>query len=77
MALPAARRAFTCPEPISGRRCSQTPLLANLPQLLAVILLRAKSNDYEDLSSLIDEVNNALDSITPGTLLTVPAEGPL
>jgi len=54
------------------------PHQQNLADLnLAVILLRAKSNDYEDLSPLIDEIDKALDSITPGTLLTVPAEGSL
>lgn len=53
------------------------PHQQNLSKLdLAIILLRAKSNDYEDLSPLMNEVNTALGSIVPGTLLAVPAEGP-
>ncbi len=53
------------------------PHQQNLSELdLAIILLRAKSNDYEDLSLLMDEVNDALSFIAPGTFLTVPSGGP-
>jgi hypothetical protein len=52
------------------------PHQQNLSELdLASILLRAKSNDYEDLSPLMDEVNDALSSISPGTFLILPVEG--
>ena len=37
-----------------------------------IILLRAKSNDYEDLSPLMDEVNAALASVEPGTVVRIP-----
>ena len=54
------------------------PHQQNLADLdLAVILLRAKSNDDEDLSPLMNEVNDALDAIVPGTVARVPVEGPL
>jgi hypothetical protein len=53
------------------------PHQQNLAKLdLAVILLRAKSNDYEDLSPLMEEVDNVLGSIPPGTLPTVSAREP-
>lgn len=52
------------------------PHQQNLSELdLAIILLRAKSNDYEDLSPLMDEVNDALSSISRGTFLILPVEG--
>jgi hypothetical protein len=52
------------------------PHQQNLSELdLAIILLRAKSNDYEDLSLLMDEVNDALSSISPGTFLILSVEG--
>lgn len=41
---------------------------------LAVILLRAKSNAYEDLAPLMDEANAALESAEPGTVIRVPYE---
>jgi cytoskeletal protein CcmA (bactofilin family) len=41
---------------------------------LAVILLRAKSNAYEDLAPLIDEANAALASIDPGSVVRTPAD---
>ena len=41
---------------------------------LAVVLLRAKSNAYEDLAPLMDEANAALESAEPGTILRVPYE---
>lgn len=51
------------------------PHQQNLSELdLAIILLRARSNDYEDLSPLMDEVNDALSSIAPGTFLTLPVQ---
>lgn len=40
---------------------------------LAVVLLRAKSNAYEDLASLMDEANTALGSAEPGTTHAVSA----
>lgn len=41
---------------------------------LAVILLRAKSNDYADLALLIDEAMTALSSASAGTVVRVPFE---
>ena len=41
---------------------------------LAVVLLRAKSNAYEDLAPLIDEANAALASIDPGSVVRIPAD---
>lgn len=38
---------------------------------LAVVLLRAKSNAYEDLAPLMDEANAALETAEPGTIHTV------
>jgi hypothetical protein len=42
---------------------------------LAVVLLRAKSNAYEDLAPLMDEVEAKLESIQPGTLVRVAPGG--
>lgn len=41
---------------------------------LAVVLVRAGSNAYEHLEPLMDEVLTAMDSISPGTIVRVPAE---
>jgi hypothetical protein len=41
---------------------------------LAVVLLRAKSNAYEDLAPLIDEANAKLTSIESGTVVRIPAD---
>lgn len=41
---------------------------------LAVMLLRAKSNAYEDLAPLIDEVDAKLASIEPGTVVRIPPD---
>lgn len=50
------------------------PHQQNLADLdLTIILLRAKSNDYEDLSPLMDEVNAKLQSVRTGTLLRIPS----
>ena len=38
---------------------------------LAVLLLRAKSNRYEDLKPLVPQVLAALDQIQPGTIIIV------
>jgi hypothetical protein len=43
---------------------------------LAIVVLRAKSSDYDYLSPLMDEVNVALGSVVPGALLTVPTGDP-
>jgi predicted nuclease of predicted toxin-antitoxin system len=40
---------------------------------LAVVLLRAKSNAYEDLAPLMDEVNRKLDHAEPGTVFRIPS----
>ena len=40
---------------------------------LAVVLLRAGSNAYEDLAPLVDEAIAALSSTAPGTVTRVPA----
>lgn len=40
---------------------------------LAILLLRAKSNAYEDLAPLIDEVNEKLAYAEPGTVLRIPS----
>ena len=40
---------------------------------LAVVLLRAKSNAYEELAPLIDEVNAKLAYTKPGTVLRIPS----
>lgn len=42
---------------------------------LAVILLRAKSNAYEDLAPLMDTANAALESAGPGTVIRFPYKG--
>lgn len=39
---------------------------------LAVVLLRAESNAYEDLAPLMDEAVAALSSTAPGTATRVP-----
>ena len=41
---------------------------------LAVVFLRARSNALEDLAPLMDEVNAALGSIEPGTVVSVPRD---
>ena len=41
---------------------------------LAIILLRAKSNAYEDLAPLMDEANAALETAEPGSVIRVPYE---
>ena len=42
---------------------------------LAVVLLWAKSNAYEDLAPLMDEANTTLGSIEPGTtVVRIPSE---
>lgn len=41
---------------------------------LMIVLLRAKSNDYEDLSPLMDEVNSTLASVEPGTFVRIPPD---
>jgi predicted nuclease of predicted toxin-antitoxin system len=38
---------------------------------LAVVLLRAKSNTYEDLAPLMDEVNRKLEHVEPGTVARI------
>lgn len=43
---------------------------------LAFVLLRAKSNAYEDLAPLMDEANTAVATVEPGTIHTVPARKP-
>ena len=43
---------------------------------LPVILLRARSNAYEDLAPLMDEVNSALETVEPGTIHTVSVRKP-
>ena len=40
---------------------------------LAILLLRAKSNAYEDLAPLIDEVNRKLADAESGTVLRIPS----
>lgn len=46
------------------------PYQQNISRLgLAVILLRAKSNAYEDLAPLMDEANAALETAEPGTVV--------
>lgn len=42
---------------------------------LAVVLLRATSNAREDLTPLMDEVDAALGSVEPGTVVRVPGIG--
>lgn len=41
---------------------------------MAVILLRAKSNDYADLALLMDDAIAALSSAVAGTVVRVPFE---
>ncbi len=51
------------------------PHQQNISKLdLAVILLRAKSNAYEDLAPLMDEANTALGTTDPGTVVRLPSE---
>jgi hypothetical protein len=40
---------------------------------LAVVLLRAKSNAYEDLAPLMDEVNGRVTRAEPGTVSRIPS----
>ena len=42
---------------------------------LAVVPLRARSNAYEDLTPLMDEVDAKLESIRLGTLVKIPSGG--
>ncbi len=52
------------------------PHQQNISRLeLAVVLLRAKSNAYEDLAPLMNEANAALESAKPGTVIRFPSEG--
>lgn len=41
---------------------------------IMLVLLRAKSNSYEDLAPLIDDVISALTSAAPGTVRRVPSQ---
>lgn len=41
---------------------------------LAIVLLRAKSNAYEDLAPLMDKANATLGSIEPGTVVRISAD---
>ncbi len=41
---------------------------------LAVVLLRAKSNALEDLAPLMEEVDAALGSVEPGTVVRIPRD---
>ena len=51
------------------------PHQQNLADLdLTIVLLRARSNDYEDLSPLMDEVNSTLASVEPGTFVRIPPD---
>lgn len=42
---------------------------------LVLVLLRARSNIYEDLAPLMDEVNSALGTVEHGTVVRVPGNG--
>ena len=53
------------------------PHQQNISRLeLTVVLLRAKSNAYEDLAPLMEEANAALETVEPGTIHTVFAREP-
>lgn len=41
---------------------------------LAIILLRAKSNDYEDLAPLMDETNAKLAFVKSGIVTRIPSD---
>jgi len=41
---------------------------------LAVVLLRAKSNAYEDLAPLMDEANAKLATVEPGTVVRIRSD---
>ena len=41
---------------------------------LAIVLLRAKSNDYEDLAPLMDETNVKLAFVKSGTAIRIPSD---
>ncbi|QIN84393.1 hypothetical protein GBA63_18400 [Rubrobacter tropicus] len=41
---------------------------------LTVLLLRARSNAYEDLAPLMDEVNAALESVESGTVVRISSD---
>ncbi len=50
------------------------PHQQNVPGLdLTVVLLRAKSNAYEDLAPLMDQVNAKLGPAEPGIVVRIPA----
>lgn len=50
------------------------PYQQNLARFdLAVVVVEARSNSYEDLTSLMDDVNDALRGAQPGTALGVEA----
>ncbi len=40
---------------------------------LAIVLLRAKSNDYEDLAPLMDETNTKLAFVKSGIVTRIPS----
>lgn len=42
---------------------------------LGVVVLRAKSNRYEDLVELMDEANEAFRNVRPGTATFIEAKG--
>lgn len=42
---------------------------------LAIVILRAKSNRYEDLAKLMDRANEAFESARPGTATFVERQG--
>lgn len=48
------------------------PHQQNLARFDLAVVLRAGSNAYEDLASLMDEAIAALSSISPGTVTRVP-----
>ena len=51
------------------------PHQQNISRLeLAVVLLRAKSNAYEDLAPLMEEAKIALEPADPGTVIRIPFE---
>jgi hypothetical protein len=50
------------------------PYQQNISRIdLTVVLLRAKSNAYEDLAPLMNEVKGKLEHAAPGTVLSIPS----
>ena len=46
-----------------------------IPSRLAVILIRSRTNQIEDLLALVDAISQALKAVRPGRMISVPQGG--